>query len=159
MYAAYRLSKSATVFHLKTLSVFLMLATGLMSVSTAGYANSFGEADIAAVRSVINSQIEAFNSDDAEVAYEFSSPKIKALFPTPEAFMAMVRRGYEPVYRAENYSFEEVAIIDGQIIQPIRIIADSSVAPIIAMYIMEQQPDETCKICGCILLKESGQSV
>lgn len=55
-----------------------------------------------AFREVIDLQIKAFHSDDAEVAYQFASPSIKSLFPTPEAFVTMVRQGYQPIYRAES---------------------------------------------------------
>lgn len=158
MYAAFRLNETFAALRLKVLALLLVLLTGMIGLATASHAENFGEADIAAFRKVIESQIKAFRSGDAESAYEFASPEIKAVFPTPEMFMAMVRQGYGPVYRAENYTFEDVSVVEGQIIQPVRILQDEA-APIIAMYVMERQPDGAWKIGGCILLRESGHSI
>lgn len=158
MHAGHCLNETVVALRLNALAFLVVVVMGTVAVATAGHAESFDESDIAALRKAIESQIEAFQGDDAEAAYEFASPKIKALFPTPEKFMAMVRQGYEPVYRAENYTFEDVSVVSGQIMQPVRIVQDGAV-PIVAIYVMEQQPDGAWKIGGCILLKESGQSI
>lgn len=154
MCSSYRLNAGIAAFRLKILAVLLLVFTCLFSVVTAGYAETYEEEELAVLRGVIVDQIKAFQRDDAEAAYEFSSPGIQALFPTPETFMAMIRRSYQTVYRAEKFFFEDVAIIDGRTIQPLRIIPDGAGSPTMAMYIMEQQSDGAWKIGGCILLKD-----
>ena len=174
MCADYRMNDDFAPLRLRVLALLFGLLAGLIGlvgVSTAGFAaahagspspgspsQSVGVADIAAFRQVIDRQIEAFHRDDAEAAYGFASPEVKAIFPTPEAFMAMVRQGYQPVYRAERYRFEAVSVIDGRIIQPVRIAAADG-APVLAMYIVERQPDGAWKIGGCLLLKDSSQGI
>ncbi len=158
MYDHQRLNGMYDVSRLKVLALLVSLFIGMMSFAAAGYAEQFGDADVASFRKIIDSQIEAFHGNDAEAAYEFASPKIKALFPTAEAFMAMVKRSYQPVYSAENYSFEDVEVIDGKIVQPVLIPADGS-PPIIALYFMDRQADGSWKIGGCILLKGKSQAI
>jgi hypothetical protein len=134
---------------------FLM---GLVAVSTTSLAESFEEEDLNAMRDVIELQIEAFHKDDADAAFNYASPKIRSLFPTPDTFMTMVRRGYQPVYRAQRYSFGQAALIEGQIVQPVRI-DNPDKEPVFAMYYMERQSDGTWKINGCVLVQESGQGI
>jgi len=173
MHADYRLDDTLAPLRLRVLALLFGLFAGffaLAGLTTTAFAatpsadpapgpeHSVGAAEIAAFRQIIDRQIEAFRRDDAEAAYGFASPGIRALFPTPEAFMAMVRQGYRPVYRAERYSFEAVSVIDGRIVQPVRI-AGGADAPVLAMYIMERQPDGAWKIGGCLLLKDASQGI
>lgn len=58
-----------------------------------------------AARLAISGQISAFLNDDAEKAYSFASPDIKARFPDAERFFDMVKQTYTPVYRPGNYAF------------------------------------------------------
>ena len=74
-----------------------------------------------AFRSIITSQLEAFKRDDAREAFSFASPTIQGMFGTPENFMAMVERGYPPVFRARVYEFVNTVEIDGKTYQRVRI--------------------------------------
>lgn len=139
----------------------LALLFGLLMASvglSAAVAESPGQEEIATFRQIIDSQIAAFNRDDAEGAYQFASPGIKTIFPTAEIFMAMVRRGYPPVYRAKVYSFDEVAMMDGRILQPVRITLPEG-GTVVALYTMERQSDGSWRIAGCTLVRDSGKSV
>lgn len=62
-------------------------------------------------QSVISRQIEAFLSDDADTAYGFASPAIRTLFPDKDAFFAMVRKSYQPVYRPGNFAFGRSRVV------------------------------------------------
>lgn len=57
-----------------------------------------GKADqkdnVAAMRLVIQTQLNAFARSDAVTAYAQASPEIHSIFPTTEVFMMMVRQGY-----------------------------------------------------------------
>ena len=57
------------------------------------------------IRSVINDQIAAFRADDLDAAYGHAAPGIQRLFPTPERFGTMVRRGYPMIWRPRAVEF------------------------------------------------------
>ena len=54
---------------------------------------------------VVSAQLEAFAKDDAKRAFSYAAPSIRAMFGTPERFLAMVRAGYPVVYRAAGVTF------------------------------------------------------
>ena len=113
--------------------------------------------DIATAQSVIRSQEQAIGRDDAATAYSYAAPAIQGLFTEAEIFMAMVREKYAPVYRHKSFEFGEAKASDGKIAQRVHII-DADGVPWEALYTLEQQPDGSVKINGCVLLK-AGQAV
>lgn len=105
---------------------------------------------------IIARQLEAFRSGDGALAYSFAAPSIRQIFPTPEAFMAMVKRGYMPVYRAQSYKFgETVTEGQGSPGQRVTLIGPDG-KTYEALYSMERQPDGTWLINGCTLLEVPG---
>jgi hypothetical protein len=112
--------------------------------------------DIATAQSVIRSQEQAFSRDDPAAAYSHAAPAIQDIFPDAETFMAMVRNSYAPVYRHKSFEFGEARTADGKIAQRVHII-DADGVPWEALYTLEQQPDGSLKITGCMLLK-AGQA-
>lgn len=71
------------------------------------------EDPIGASRQVIEEQIQAFLKDDADAAYSFAAPGIKARFPNKDIFFSMVKKSYEPVYHPGNYAFGRSKSTDG----------------------------------------------
>jgi len=125
-------------------------------LALAGPALGFDEGDRAAVERTIDSQLLAFLADDAATAYSFAAPGIKAIFPTKEIFMRMVREGYPPVYRPSTYSFGALTEKGGHLEQIVDIV-DAEGAAWTALYTLEMQPDGSWKITSCILLKKPGE--
>ncbi|WP_306115414.1 MULTISPECIES: DUF4864 domain-containing protein [unclassified Roseovarius] len=78
-------------------------------------------ADETAIRSVISSQIEAFQADDFTTAFTYASPTIRQIFKTPENFGTMVRQGYPMVWRPAETNFLSVEVIDGLLWQNVMI--------------------------------------
>jgi hypothetical protein len=117
---------------------------------TVDAAAALAEADRAAIRGIIERQIEAFRRDDGAAAFGFASPAIQRQFGTPENFLSMVRRGYAPVYRPQDVAFGPLVTIEGRIVQRVTVVGPDG-RPVLALYIMEQQPDGTWRINGCIL--------
>jgi len=115
-----------------------------------------GDADVATAQEIIRSQEQAFAHDDANAAYSYAAPAIHAQFPDADEFMAMVRRGYAPVYRHKSFEFGEGRAADGRIAQTVRII-DADGNPWDALYTLEQEADGSWKITGCVL-KAIGQT-
>lgn len=103
-----------------------------------------------AFRIVIDAQIAAFARDDGVTAFSFASPDIQSIFRTPEAFMAMVRTGFAPVYRPRSYSYEEPVLLEGRLAQPVRVIGPDG-RGVIALYRMQQQEDGSWRIAGVTL--------
>ncbi len=109
-----------------------------------------------AYQRVITQQLEAFRSDDGALAYSFAAPNVRQIFPTPETFMAMVKRGYLPVYRAQAYRFGE-ARSDAQGRPGQRVFLTGPDGKTYeAQYTLELQPDGTWQITGCTLLEIPG---
>jgi hypothetical protein len=113
--------------------------------------------DITAAQRVIRSQEQAFGRDDAQAAWSYAAPAIKGIFHEADTFMAMVQRGYAPVYRHRSFEFGEARVESGVIAQRVHII-DANGEAWEALYTLEQQPDGSLKITGCSLLK-AGEAV
>jgi hypothetical protein len=117
------------------------------------HAEGVNAADRAAIRAVVEDQLAAFQRDDGAAAFAFASPGIQAEFGTVENFMAMVRSGYQPVYRPREVAFgDATAGDDGRIVQRVELVGPDGV-PVVALYTMEQQPDGSWRIAACRLTK------
>lgn len=126
--------------------IVLALVVGLI----AGAAQAQTPADRAAIQTVITQQLEAFQHDDANTAFDKASPMIQGMFGTPGNFIAMVRQGYPPVYRSRQSSFTTLDQDGGRIIQKVELVGPDGTDHL-ALYVMEQQPDGGWKINGCQL--------
>ena len=132
---------------------FVLLAALLIGIATPARAAD----DVATAQGVITSQVEALGRDDAATAYSYAAPAIQSLFPQPGIFLSMVQRSYAPVYRHKSFEFGEARVADGKIAQRVRIL-DAGGEAWEALYTLEQQPDGSLKIVGCVLIK-AGQAV
>lgn len=105
---------------------------------------------------IIEGQLQAFRSNNAEQAYSFASPGIQAIFPSPGVFMDMVQRSYRGVFEANSVRFGEVSTDKlGRPTQRATITSRSG-ERFEALYSMEQQPDGSWKIDGCVIVKLEG---
>ncbi|MCB1478844.1 MAG: DUF4864 domain-containing protein [Tepidamorphaceae bacterium] len=112
------------------------------------------EEDKARVQAVITGQIEAFLQDDAAGAYSYAAPVIRRTFPTPEAFIAMVRRGYSPVYRPQSYSFGQYGMRGDTHIQSLDVIGPDGQYYVAVYTLMET--DGGFVITGCYIKPAQG---
>jgi len=111
--------------------------------------------DAREIRAVIEAQLAAFHADDAERAFSFASPSIRAQFVVADYFLAMVRGAYPVVYRPQTLAFLLAEVIDGGTIQRVRM-TDRSGAAWLANYRMQQQPDRSWRIDGCVVTRDTG---
>jgi DNA-binding transcriptional LysR family regulator len=141
------------------------LAGALLAVRFAprAYSQSHGgESKLAgpewsAIRRTIDEQRKALKAGDARKAFSYASPGIRAQFHTPETFLTMVREGYGALIAARYVEFLEGAVIEGAVIQPLRLVApDNSV--LVALYTMEKQKDGRWRIAGCVLAPSTVQA-
>jgi hypothetical protein len=107
--------------------------------------------DRSAIETVIRGQISAFRRDDGPGAFGFATPSIQGIFQTPEIFMDMVRTGYLPVYRPRDITFKDIVEFQGQPTQTVVVVGPDGV-PVMALYMMQRQPDGSWLINGCTLL-------
>lgn len=129
----------------------LVLVLGLVLGSAPGAtAAGLAEGDRTAIRMTIERQLAAFQRDDGAAAFAYAAPSIREKFGTPENFMAMVRIGYEPVYRPREVEFHEIAVLEGAPTQEVLLVDRNGIAWL-AYYPMQRQPDGRWLIEGCIL--------
>jgi len=108
-------------------------------------------ADAAAVRKVIEAQLDAFRKDDAPRAFSYATDGIRLTFGTAENFMEMVRSQYAVVYRPHSVAFDApVYAGDDDLVQPVRL-TDADGRAWIALYPMQRGPDGVWRTNGCQL--------
>jgi Domain of unknown function (DUF4864) len=129
----------------------LVVVLGLTFGAAPGTAAAtLAEADQAAIRRTIESQLAAFQRDDGASAFAYATPSIQERFGTPENFLAMVRVGYEPVYRPREVEFHEIVVLEEAPTQEVLLVDQDGIAWL-AYYLMQQQPDGRWLINGCVL--------
>jgi len=129
----------------------LVIVGLLIGLATTAEAQAdMSETDRAAIRQVIEAQVDAFRRDDGDAAFGLASPAIQGMFGTSEVFMDMVRQGYQPVYRPRAFDFSEIVELNGQPAQKVHVIGPDG-RPVTAIYPMRQLPDGTWRIDGCFL--------
>ena len=135
---------------MRHLITFLLVLFMLQQPATA---QTLSDADKSAFQSIITGQIDAFRADDGARAYEFAAPMIRRIFPNPDMFMAMVRKGYPQVYRPQSYRFGEAGFsASGRPTQRLTIVGPDGIS-YEAIYTMEQQPDGSWQINGCAIVR------
>jgi uncharacterized protein DUF4864 len=104
--------------------------------------------DWKSIKQVIAAQRAALVAGEGEKAFGYATPAIRAQFGDADIFMAMVQLEYSALLTARYTEFLEGAVIDGLIIQPLRLVdADNSVR--VALYTMEKQKNGAWRISGC----------
>lgn len=137
-------------------TLWFTLAIGLFGAATPACAEPVSALDAKAARTVVEAQLEAFAVDDAKRAFSYAAPSIRAMFGTPERFIAMVRAGYPVVYRPATVTFLAPVWVDGQLVQGVHL-TDGSGALWLAVYRLERQPDKAWRISGCDVQPASGK--
>ena len=103
--------------------------------------------ELTMTQDIIESQIQAFQNKNAELAYSFASPMIKLRFNNPQEFMSMVKSYYEPVYNPKQYYFINSKYFEGSIYHQLQIISQSNMS-YLATYSLIKDENEW-KISGC----------
>jgi Domain of unknown function (DUF4864) len=114
-------------------------------------------ADWTAIKKVIVDQRRALKAGDAAKAFSYASPGIRDQFGDAATFIGMVRTAYAALLTARYTEFLEGAVIDGIVIQPLRLI-DSDNTVRVALYIMQRQDNGTWRIGGCQIAPSTVQA-
>jgi len=120
----------------------------LLAASYAACGAEVSDRDATAIRAVVSEQLDAFARDDARRAFSLATEGIRARFGSAEAFMAMVRSDYAVVYRPRKVEFDKPAVIDGAVMQPVKMI-DAQGTAWIAVYPMQRLANGRWRINGC----------
>jgi hypothetical protein len=147
-------SKKSSLLHFHLL--FLMALTALALIFAPVAARADTNADI---KTVIEAQLNAFAADDGAQAYSYAAPIVRQVFPTADMFMAMVKKGYQPVYRNTDRTFGKVT--EDSLGRPAMrvVLIGQDGQRYEAIYAMEQQKDGTWKIAGCTIVTIPAQEV
>ena len=89
----------------------------------------------------------------------YAAPLVQQIFQTPENFMMMVKKGYQPVYRNSARTFGEV--FQDRLGRPAMrvVLTGADGKRYEALYAMEKQEDGSWKIAGCVILEIPSQEV
>jgi len=132
-----------------------LLCALLLLVVASSLAADISKEDAAAIRKVISDQLDAFKRDDGPLAFSLATAGIRAQFGTPEVFMDMVRTQYAVVYRPKSVQFQSPEIVDGQLVQPVRM-TDAAGAAWLAIYPMLREAGRGWRTNGCLLQRLPG---
>jgi hypothetical protein len=137
---------------------WLLIAASLLTpLAFAAPPRAVSATDAQAVRSVIEAQLAAFAADDAERAFSYAAPGIRAMFGTAERFLSMVREGYPVVHRPASVSFLKPEWIDTKLIQRVQM-TDAAGAPWVVVYELERQADKSWRIAACVAARGAGRA-
>ena len=137
----------------KTIPTVVILLTLLGSLT--GKADQ--KEDAAAMRSVIQAQLDAFARNDAVKAYAQASPEIRSIFPTTKHFMTMVRQDYSALIAPAVIDFLGVVDDSGRPVFQ-GLVEGRDGRRWMAFYTMVQLNDASWRIGGCVLAKLSEES-
>lgn len=131
---------------------FMLMAMALAaaSVHLAAAAAPLSPQQEQKVREVIVAQMAAFAIDDADRAFETATPAVREAIGSSGRFMAMVRGAYPMVYRPASVSFHKPDSDEGTVLQLVEI-KDENDKSWLALFALEQQPDQSWRISGCMV--------
>ena len=140
--------------HLRKTILFIItfLSISSLAKSEISYEKEFDETQF-----IIESQIQAFLDENAELAYSFAAPMIKMKFNNPLEFMSMVKNYYEPVYNPKQFYFIDARYFEGAIYHQLQVISQQDES-FLATYSLIQDEGKW-KISGCAVYPMQKQSI
>ena len=136
--------------------IFILFFTSFI-LSGLSKADDSMKNELTITQDIIESQIQAFQNKNAELAYSFASPMIKLRFNNPQEFMSMVKSFYEPVYNPKQYYFINSKYFEGSIYHQLQIISQSNMS-YLATYSLVKDENEW-KISGCSVMPMIQESI
>ena len=140
--------------HLKKtiLTIITFLSISSLAKSEISYEKDFDETQF-----IIESQIQAFLDENAELAYSYAAPLIKMKFNNPLEFMSMVKNYYEPVYNPKQFYFIDARYFTGAVYHQLQVISQQDES-FLATYSLIQDEGKW-KISGCAVYPMQKQSI
>tara|TARA_B100000674_G_scaffold286287_1_gene236847 strand:- start:10 stop:435 length:426 start_codon:yes stop_codon:yes gene_type:complete len=135
----------------------ILLFITFLSISSLAKSEISYEKEINETQFIIESQIQAFLDENAELAYSYAAPLIKMKFNNPQDFMYMVKNYYEPVYNPKQFQFIDAKYFEGAIFHQLQVISQKDES-FLATYSLIQD-DGKWKISGCAVYPMQEQSI
>jgi len=140
---------------------FILATCGALAALIASPAQAaeakLSKAEWQAIQRVISDQLAALKAGQEAKAFSFATQRIQTQFGDAQAFMAMVRASYSPLLDARYTEFLEGAVIDGTVVQPLRLIGRDNTV-LVALYTMEKQKRGGWRISGCVIAPSTVQA-
>jgi hypothetical protein len=138
--------------------LFLVLAIAFAaSAALKAAAGALSDSDAEKVQGVISAQLEAFAADDAERAFDTATPAVREAIGSSGRFLALVRGAYPMVYRPASVTFFKAEVGQSSVLQLVEI-TDRHSKSWLALFALEQQPDATWRISGCVVAENHWRS-
>ena len=144
------------MFYVRPLRVLLPVL--LLALPLYAQQRDLTDTDRAAIRTVIERQLDALRQDDAASAFALASPEIQAKFKAPERFLTMVRTSYQPHLSTVRSCFVISQHAGGQPTQAVLLVGPDGV-PVLALYPMQQQPDRSGRRLDAIWSRSTIEAV
>ena len=135
----------------------ILIIITFLSISSLAKSEISYEKEFSETQSIIESQIQAFLDENAELAYSYAAPLIKMKFNSPQEFMYMVRNYYEPVYNPKQFQFLDAKYFEGAIFHQLQVISQKN-ETFLATYSLIQDEGKW-KISGCAVYPMQKQSI
>ena len=135
----------------------ILIIITILSLSGLAKSEISFEKEFSETQSVIESQIQAFLDENAELAYSYAAPLIKMKFTNPVEFMSMVKNYYEPVYNPKQFYFLDAKYYEGAIYHQLQVISQKNES-FLATYSLIQD-EGRWKISGCAVYPMQNQSI
>ena len=136
--------KLATIIALFVLTTFNAHAEDTSALNTA--------------QRIISDQISAFLEGDDARAFSHAAPIIRQTFNSPEKFIAMVKRGYLPLFQPNTFRFTQSKIAGKTLFQELNVTGDKG-GKWKAGYSLKLQEDGSWKIIGVVLKALAGDAI
>ena len=135
----------------------ILIIITFLSISSLAKSEISYEKEFSETQSIIESQIQAFLDENAELEYSYAAPLIKMKFNSPQEFMYMVRNYYEPVYNPKQFQFLDAKYFEGAIFHQLQVISQKNES-FLATYSLIQD-EGNWKISGCAVYPMQKQSI
>lgn len=133
------------------------IALAAASMQLKARADTLAQPEVQRVQEVIMAQFKAFEADDADAAFLTATPEIREKIGDSARFLALVRGSYPMIYRPAGVGFLAPEVEKGQVIQIVAI-RDADDKTWLALFTLEQQPDMSWRIGGCVVAENDWRS-
>ena len=135
----------------------ILIVITFLSISSLTKAEISYEKEFDETQFIIESQIQAFLDENAELAYSYAAPLIKMKFNNSLEFMSMVKEYYDPVYNPKQFYFIDARYFEGAIYHQLQVISQQDES-FLATYSLVQDEGKW-KISGCAVYPMQKQSI
>jgi hypothetical protein len=126
-----------------------LIALTLVLTPCGAKAQVLGSADARAVRHIVIEQLDALAVGDAQRLSETVTPAVREAFSSVGDLLALLQALYPMAYRPRQIGFAPAQVLGAWAVQAVEI-TDQDDARWLVLFLLEQQPDATWRIGGCL---------